>query len=49
MRLTRKMDELGKANANARQALVMANNATQSGDSAKAASTTPPPSRSRPA
>jgi phage shock protein A len=36
MQLSRNMDELGKANANARQALVMANNATQSGDTHKA-------------
>src|ERR1700712_4913355 len=37
MRLNTKMGELEKLNANARQALIMASDATNSGDAAKAA------------
>jgi phage shock protein A len=40
IRLNKKMGELEKLNANARQALVMANDASQSGDAAKAAELT---------
>ena len=36
-RLARAMDELGKVNANARQAVLMAEDATKNGDTAKAA------------
>ena len=41
MRLNRSMEELEKLNANARQAVLMADEATKSGDTAKAAEYTP--------